>query len=232
MRRILSILYLVFITVIVAGCNDQDAGKVELDTENFFFDYLITAEEGGEIVTCKFQYRQKGPEGEAVRLHDSGRVELDGVVLVPDSSRLNGVYYETMKPLADFNGEHTLVFTSPGGKQYTEKFVFMPFSLENELPQQIRREELTIKLANFPLERTALRLIMTDTAFNSRWINRRIPVVNAEVVITKEILSRLKTGPIGLELHREERKKFQQPSAAGGRFIINYSVKRELELVD
>ena len=228
-----SIISLFFLSVIVAGCSENETSQtVARDPENIYFDYVITGEETGEFVTCKFQYRMGGPEGDALELHDSIKVELDGERIQPDSSRFSGIYYEAVKPLNDFKGRHTIVFTSPNGKKYQEDFEFIPFSLETPLPPVINRKELVIRLKDFPSDRTPLRIVLTDTAFGTSWVNKHVAVTNGELKISTQMLARLKNGPIGLELHYETERKPRHTTRAGGRIVITYSLKRELELAD
>lgn len=218
-------------SAIVAGCNDDDVkSSEELQPERIYFDYKVTAEEGNDQVTFKFQYRKRRSDGEAVSLPDSARIELDGEILLPDSTKFSGVYYEITKRLADFKGTHQIVFSSADGRQYREDFEFIPFSLQKEIPAIIHRQDLVIQLKDFPDNDDEIRVVMTDTAFNTSWINQPVPVMNGEVHISKSMLARLKNGPIGLELHHEQKRPLKEKTGGGGRLVINYSLKRELEL--
>ena len=227
-----SIIALLLFTVIMAGCNENKDVKADAsDLGNIYLAYTITAAETNEFVTCKFQFLQGGADGEAIKLKDSASIQLDGKPISPDSSRFNGVYYEVVLPFEDFKGKHTIVFTS-FGKKFTEQFEFAPFSLATPLPPVIKRNELTVKLKDFPLNRTPLRLVMTDTAFGTSWINQPVAVTNAELKITVQMLARLKNGPIGFELHREKESALKETTKAGGRITLTYSLKREFELVN
>ena len=232
MRIITSLLlWVMVISVIVAGCNNSDTKAGEAPgEERYYFDYLVTGEEGSDLVTCRFQFRLGGREGIAVALPDSGMVELDGEVLQADSTKFTGVYYEANKPVSTFRGSHSIVVNMGNGQKFREEFEFVPFNFETELPPVLSRRDQIFKLRDFPLNRTPLRIVMTDTAFGTSWINKSIAVINGEIPITTEMLARLKNGPIGLELHREERKQLKDKSSKGGRMVIRYSLKRELEL--
>lgn len=223
--------FLVFLVLSVgAGCTFlEKSPEKEADPENLFFDYSIRAEEGKEEVICRFQYRLGGPAGDAV-LIEPGMVTIDGEKIAPDSARFTGGYYEINKPLAEFSGTHEVIFTNPAGKKYSEKIEFIPFSLAKELPAKIRREPFKIKLDHFPKRETPLRLVVTDTSFGTSWINEVIAVVNAEVAITGPMLAGLKSGPLSLELYREELKPLSSVTRAGGRLELTYVLKRETEL--
>lgn len=177
------------------------------------------------------QYRFGGPNGSTLTLQEPGQVEMDGQTLKADSSNLLGTYYEFSKSLLDFQGKHEIVFTGYDKKQYKEDFEFTPFSLEEELQDTIHRKPFIIKLENFPLQSTPLRLVMIDTAFDTNDVNEIIDVVDGEIKIDSQMLSQLKNGPISLELNLEQEKPLQQ-TKAGGKLSLRYTLKRDFELVD
>lgn len=218
------------ICFLIPACKDKNKRDGHsVDYGKVYFDYTITAEEGGPYATCMFQYKKGGLDGNAINIAP-GKVQLDGEVLEGDSAGLSGYYYEIQKPIDSFSGKHTIVFTGPGDEQYREEFDFTPFTLAEELPQRIARKPFLIRLKNFPRSRTPLRLLLLDTAFESQGFNDIVPVVNGEIAITQQILNTLKTGPINLELYMEKELPLQQHDPAGGRLSITYGLKREFEL--
>jgi len=218
------------VSFLISSCKSKDkAADQSVKYDKVFFDYTITAEEGGPYATCMFQYKKDGLDGNAINIAP-GKVELDGQALEGDSAGLSGYYYEIRKPLDSFAGKHTIVFTNPADDQYKEEFEFTPFTLAEELPAKTLRKPFVIHLKNFPKTKTPLRLLLLDTAFESRGFNDIVPVVNSEISITQSILSTLKKGPINLELYMEEERPLQQHGSAGGRLSITYGLKRAFEL--
>ena len=215
------------LAAIVSACTNRD--KVH-GTEQLFFDYTVAAEEGGGMVTIKLQFKQGNSTGQAIAVE--GKVELDGRVIEADSTELSGYYYEIQKPIDSFIGKHSIVFTAPDKNQYKEEFEFQPFTIATELPEEVRRKPFAIKLDNFPQRETPVRLVMLDTSFESDGINEEIPLVKGELVINNFILSQLKTGPIIMEIYREQEIPLKQATKAGGRMAITYSLKKEFELGD
>lgn len=215
------------IAVIVSGCTNRDQ---VYNTDNLFFDYTVNAEESNEMVTIKLQFKRESITGQAIEI--KGKIELDGEIIEADSTELSGFYYEIQKPLDSFIGKHTIVFTAPDKKQYKEEFEFIPFTIVNELPEQVNRQPFTIRLNNFPQRETPVRLVMLDTAFESEGINEEIPIVKGELAIDDFILRQLKTGPVIMEIYREQEIPLKQATKAGGRLAITYSLRREFELVD
>jgi hypothetical protein len=227
-------LLILFLAAIMPACNnEEETGSTRnVNPERIYFDYVITAEEGSESVTCRLQYKLGGKNGPALLLDSPGRVEMDGRVLAPDSAKYTGAYYEIDTTLSAFTGRHTIVYTASDGRQYREEFEFRPFTLAAELPERVKREDLVIRLKNFPFRETPVRLVLTDTSFGTTWINETIGVVNGELVITRQMLEGLRSGPIGLEIYREEERRLRQRTRQGGRISITYGLKREFELLD
>lgn len=215
------------IAAIVSGCTNRDQ---VYNTDNLFFDYAVNAEESNEMVTIKLQFKRESITGQAIEI--KGKIELDGEIIEADSTELSGFYYEIQKPLDSFIGKHTIVFTAPDKKQYKEEFEFIPFTIVTELPEQVNRQPFTISLNNFPQRETPVRLVMLDTAFESEGINEEIPIVKGELAIDDFILRQLKTGPVIMEIYREQEIPLKQATKAGGRLAITYSLRREFELVD
>lgn len=227
--RSASIGFFVICFLMIACKNKDKARDKSVSYDKEYFDYTITAEEGGPYATCMFQYKKGGLDGNAINIAP-GKVELDGQNLEGDSAGLSGYYYEVQKPIDSFSGKHTIVFTNPDDEQYKEEFEFSPFTLAEGLPQKISRKPFVIRLKNFPKTKTPLRLLLLDTAFESQGFNDIVPVVNGELSITTAILNTLKKGPINLELYMEEERPLQQHTSAGGRLSITYGLKREFEL--
>lgn len=232
MRKIQGCL-LLFVSVLLSACNNVENTKQKnIDPEAIFFTYKIWGEEGNNDVTCMIQYRHGSPDGTAFLLKSPGKVALDGEVLIADSIRLSGVYYEKVKPLTEFSGKHTIDFTDSKGRPFTTDFEFIAFSLVADLPQKIQRKPFRIKLKNFPAAKTALSLTMTDTAFATEDVNQIYMVTNSEITITDEMLSRLKNGPIALQLTRDEEKQLKYGTKESGKVSISYGLRREFDLVD
>lgn len=213
------------------GCRNQDRTGRNAGPDNFYLDYTVSADEGDENVTCTFQFRKGGPEGQAVEIAPA-KVELDGQVIDGDSARLSGFYYEVQKAVDSFAGKHTVVLVAPGTASYTNNFEFSPFTLAEELPAVVHRRPLSVTLLHFPPHEKAVRLLLLDTAFVSTGFNDLVPVVNGKLTIGPGIWNHLKNGPVNLELYLEQEIPLSQPTRAGGAISITYGLKRTFELAD
>lgn len=199
--------------------------------KDIFFDYKIWAEEGKDEVTCLLQFRFRRETARTVKLDSPSRVEIDGELIIVDSARISGPFYEIQKPITDFIGKHTITVIDINKKEYTEEFNFQPFSLLIELPDTIYRDDWTFEIEGLqPVD--YLRIIAIDTSFKSDDINEIDTVKNGKLVIAKEKLSTLVNGPITLLLNKEEERSVKNGTERGGKISITYGLKREFVLTD
>lgn len=226
--RFSSILFACFLF----ACNTPPVKeKVRHSNSNeLYLDYRATGDEESGNVVVRLQYRLGGPEGDAVLPASPARVQWDGQVIRPDSSKLNGPYYEKIIPLNNFS-RHQVIFTSIDGKAFETPLDFPFFKLDKELPARIGRADLIIRVDG-PEDLDQLQVLMTDTSFYGKGIDRVYPVKKGELYIPKTHLDALKRGPIYLELIREEDRILEQTPPGGGVLSLSYALKRELMLVD
>jgi hypothetical protein len=228
MNRLASILIL--ISFIYSSCNSNEiGGSKDVNPESIYFDYKITGEEGKDDITVMLQYRFAGANGTTLVLDEPSKVELDGQAIRVDSSRMTGAYYEVLKPLKEFTGKHSIVFTDLDKKQYKEEFSFQPITLRAKLPESIKRDDLIFELDGLePVD--YVRVLLTDTSFASDGINRVDTVKNGRVMISKEDLEKVVNGPVHLELYKEVEKPLKERTREGGALYISYGLKREFLL--
>lgn len=221
----------VFATGLTA-CNNAEMGNsVDVNQSAIYFDYNLTGYEDMEEVTLRLQYRFAGPNGTTLLLNEPSQVTLDGVVLKADSSKMSGVYYEVIKPKGAFTGQHTIVFTDHNKKNYTEKFSFAPFAVKYNLPDTIKRENLVIHLEGVKAL-DYVSVLFTDTVFTNSGLNRVDTVKNGELVIKKADLDKLASGPVYLDLFKEEDAPIEDGTAEGGKFSKVFSARKAFLLVD
>jgi hypothetical protein len=223
---------MLFVTAVLVGCTSNEIGySKDVSPEAVYFDYNIWGDEESGNVTAKFQYRFGGPNGTTLVLEDPAKVEFDGELLPVDSSRMNGAWYEISKPVKDFYGEHLVVYTDTYQKQYKEKFEFSVFSLIAEIPKEIKRDDLLFQLDGLAPE-DYIKVLLTDTSFYGRGIDRLDTVHNGKIHITRQDLDNLKNGPVSLEFYREDERALKETTKEGGRLSISYGLKRVFELKD
>jgi hypothetical protein len=224
------VLFLGSLTIILSACNDAEIGNSkDVNTESIFLNYHVSGEEFDSNVTVTLRFSFAGPRGTTLVLDDPSKVELDGKIIKVDSSRLGGAYYEVIKPVKEFTGRHTIVFTGFNTTRYTEEFDFRPMNLRTQLPDSIQRGDLVLQLDGLE-SKDYVRVLMTDTSFSSQEINRLDTVRNGRVVITKKEMDGLVNGPVRLELFRENIKPLKDATPEGGQLSINYGIKRSFLL--
>jgi hypothetical protein len=231
MRKITALILLV--CPLVFGCREEDPnGNEDGNASEIFFDYRISGEEGRDSVTILAQFRSEDPEGPAISLEESGKIELDGEVLRADSANLTGPYYEIRKPLAGFNGKHRIVFTTSNGKKYIQEFSFMPISLQSELPETRKKDSFSIFLKDLK-PGSRVRYVLTDTSFDTDDINEVTRISSSgRILFSKEKISKLSKGPVTLLLELEDERSVAKGTGKGGRISISYGLRRDFELVD
>ncbi len=231
MFKIFSLIISLTVFFLVACINNESRLKKKVDPEVIYFDYRVWGDEENSDVTVRLQYFSGDWEGNTVMWEHPGKVEFDGEILTADSSKMNGFYYEARVPLENFAGKHSIVFTDHNEKQYKEEFDFPIFSLKNEVPAIVNREELVFKLSGLD-SADIMRVLLNDTSYYGRGIDRIDTVKNDSIVITPRDLENLKNGPVFLEIYKDNEWPLKQPGKGGGRLSLSYSIKRAFELKD
>lgn len=221
-------------TLILTGisCGSKDK-KIDTSVavDNIYFDYKISAEEGYDNLTVLLKYRDGDRNGEAFVPEVLENVKLDDEVLVPDSSKLSGVFYEIQKPITAFSGKHYITFSTTDGSTFKEEINFSPMVLTTTIPENIHREDLVLDFTGLENE-DYIRLLLTDTSFFNDGINRMDTILNNQLILSKKDLERLADGPILLEFIREFERPIKNAGEAGGRVRINYTLRRSFNLQD
>ncbi|MFC0772332.1 hypothetical protein [Terrimonas alba] len=231
--KVCGLIGFVSLLACIAACNNDGkmpVGRVA-NPKSLYFDYKIWGDEESGMITLNLQYRLGGIEGMPVSLVPPANVTLDGYRMEPDSSKMNGVYYEVNIPVQDFAGPHEIVCTDIEDRKYKERFEFPVISLKTELPKIITRKDLNFELAGLDTL-DFVRTIFTDTSFYGRGIDRVDTVRDGLVTISRAALKNLRNGPVYLEFYKEEGWPLKETKSAGGRFTLTYVVKRAFELKD
>ena len=232
MKFVCRTLFLAMIAATMAGCDEVEPRAASVLTrDHLFFDFSIAAAEDKDDVTVRLEFRHSS-KGKGLLLTDSAKVELDGEVLIPDSSKYSGVFYEASKSRSDFVGKHTIKFTGSDGKTLQEEFWFLPIRLEEELPAKISRKSFSIQVHNPDTALKVFQLVLVDTSFKSEDVNDDVQVNGGRIDITQDMFQRVVNGPVIFELHSEKIRPLSQKPPRGGRLAIFYSMNREFELTE
>lgn len=228
-NSLISTAFLLLLSVFsLSSCTDEDGPPEEAPREGeIFFDFRVTGDEGRDDVTCLMRFHEGSLKEEALTL-PSGPVEFDGQPVSPDSARITGAYYEVRRPLADFAGVHRVGFTDLNGNKVEQEFTFRPFTLKTDLPARVSRRRFVLDLDGVEAG-TRLRLVLTDTSFESPDINTTIRF-SGPFSLDSLLQDKVVNGPIILVINSEEESRVT--GKARGRISITYGLQREFELVD
>lgn len=220
----------IFIIAGFVACKSKDkTANLNDDPQSIFLDYQVTGNEEEDSVTILLHFRDGDIEGNAFRLDKPSGVALDGEALAFDSSKMTGYYYETRKSLMAFTGKHNIVFTDIQGNTYREDFFFQPFSLINPPAELSFGDSLRLQFAGLEKE-DYLLVLMTDTSFPGRGINRVDTIRDGNLVISPDELKQLAPGPVQIMFTREFERPLENSTKSGGRLAITYRISREFVL--
>jgi hypothetical protein len=216
-------------SVAFVSCTPDDRSANNVDPDAIFFVYNIWGEENKDEVVVMLQYLSGGSTGKAIQFSEPASVQLDGEVLNADSTVMSGAYYEAQLPLEDFVGKHSIVFTDVKGREYKEEFQFRPITLRTEIPPVVNRGNLILQLEGItPGDR--IRVMITDTSFTTDDMNQVYTVDNNTITIQQQQLENIASGPVTLQLFKEEERPIENGTRKGGRLAITYGLTREFEL--
>jgi len=228
--RVFRLFFLFAAVSLMAGC-EMPGSRSKESPGSTYLDYKIWGSENDDQVTILLQFLDGGIYGNTILLEPPAEVLLDGRPLTADSSRMTGAFYEARSDIDGFLGEHEILFRDKDGREYRESFFFKRIEMVSELPAQADRGDIMIELDG--LEQVDyVRLLLTDTAFHSLGINRLDTVRNGRMLISRQDLANMVSGPVHMELIWESEKMVKNMPEAGGKISISYGLSREFLLVD
>lgn len=224
--RLMIALIPVFVLV---TCREEDK-RGNIQRSDLYFDYKIWGEEDKEEVTVMLQFRLRGPEGTTIALEAPRTIQLDGDVLNMDSTRITGAYYEIQKLAASFAGIHTITFTDITKKQYLDTFRFLPFTLTTATGDSLVRDDIQLGITGLQ-DLAVVHVVLTDTSFTTNDISQIDTVRNGALLITRQSLKSVASGPVTLQLFKREEHPVTG-GRKGGHISVTYGLQREFELKD
>src|SRR5687768_12785212 len=219
MRRKFLILLLTGLCFL-SSCRDSEDRN---NSGDVYAKYSIWGEEGKEFVNAFFQFQSGGPDGKTLLLKEPAKVFLDDHLLIPDSARETGVFYELQIPVEDFDGDHTITFINADQKEYKQQFSFTPLRLKNEIGETLSRNKMVLDVEGLK-ENALVRVVITDTSFKGEGVNEMDTVRNNQLDLRK-FLRVISNGPINLHLYKEEEKLLNKDSSGWGELFITYGLK-------
>ncbi|MGN6291542.1 MAG: hypothetical protein ACTHMV_02270 [Chitinophagaceae bacterium] len=217
----------------LVSCNAaEQQEKFKVSADMLYMDYQVTGEEDRGEVTVRLVFRYGGPEGRGMLLDTSASVSFDGQLLKADSSKMGGAYYEARYLAQGFEGLHEIEYKDGMGKVYVDTFSFPFFFLAAALPATVSRAKGLELEINGLKEKDELHVMLTDTSFYGRGIDKLDTLKEGKMMFTPEDLARLKNGPVHLEFYREKESGLNQTGRQGGRLYLSYNLSREFILAE
>jgi hypothetical protein len=218
--------FLIILVTAVASCKNFDRRDV---STALYANYSIRGEEGKEFVTAFFQFFDD-PVERALVLKEPAKIFLDDNLLLPDSAKETGGFYEMQIPIQDFTGTHTIRFIDAENREHREEFSFTPFRLTNQVKDSFNRKDMVFGIEGLE-DQDIVRVVITDTSFESEEVNEMDTVINQRLDLRK-YLPAISNGPVTVYLFKEEERSLENKPSKRGTISITYSLKREFELKD
>ena len=208
-----------------AACTSNEIGESkDVAQDKIYQRYSISYTEGNTNAEVFCQFRFAGVNGTTLVLNSPSQLQFDGEKLSVDSSSGSGAYYKTGKPVTNFYGKHTLIFTNTDAKKLENSFSFDNFKLVN-LPATVSKQQSF----NLNFETAALQAddyieVGTNNTDSSFSISHTAQQGTA-IVIPAEELKRQKGNELTLEATLYRKVPLQQSTGEGGEIEIRYSLK-------
>ena len=210
---------------------DKKTPEATMPLNQIYLHCQVTGDDEREFVTVLIQLFKGRTQGKAIKMPEPGFVELNGNVLIADSTPVTGYFYEMMVPVEEFRGEHKITIADDAKQQASETFSYSPFQLVTQLGPSISKQDLVFELRGVE-EEEPVQVVLIDTVYSTSDINRIDTVENNQLFISQNDLYNIETGPVTLLIYKEETKKADSPNLLGGRLRLSFGIKREFDLTD
>jgi hypothetical protein len=208
-----------------AACTSNEIGESkDVAQDKIYQRYSISYTEGNTNAEVFCQFRFAGVNGTTLVLNNPSQLQFDGEKLPVDSSSGSGAYYKTEKPVANFYGKHTLVFTNTDAKKLENSFSFDHFKLVN-LPASVSKQQpFSLNFEAAALQADDYIEVGTNNTDSSFSISHTAKQGTA-IIIPAEELKRQKGKELTLEATLYRKVALQQSTGEGGEIEIRYSLK-------
>lgn len=218
------------VSLVITSCIGFAGREETAEPDDIFFDYTITGDEGNDSITVILKFHEFSAYGPIVLF--ATEALLDGKPMPVDSSSVTGPFFITARHKNDFTGKHSITVTSPDGKKYKEQFSFRPFTIVSGLNDTMsRKTRMMLQLSGID-NLDVMRVLLTDTSFTGEGINRLDSLAGSGLLVSRNELNQLKSGPINMELIKENEYPIEHGNRTGGILSVYYAVRREFHLKD
>jgi hypothetical protein len=221
-KSLLPALYL-----LLCGCASNEIGNSkDVNPETIYTSYEISYTEGDDMVSCLARFRFAGKNGTTLVLNSPSNVQLDGVALPVDSSRLDGAFYYTKRKFDDFTGKHSFVFTGINGKTYPQPFTFKRVGLVANIPPTWGAGDMPLEFSGLE-DGDLVHVQIQDTSSATEDISRVDTIKNGKILISSTDFGKLKSGMLNMDLYIDVDMPLQNATEEGGKLNLFYRMQRQ-----
>jgi hypothetical protein len=217
-----QIAYLITASLVFVACNSTEIGESKDIEPNAIAQQINVDYKENEGLSAKIRFRVSGLNGTTLVLNQPAKVALNNDALSVDSSKYYGAYYG--KSLGSGIGTHQFAYTDKAGKTYKNSFTFNGFGLKNNIPSSISKsQDLSIAI-NGVSSTESVEYNVKDTSFGND-IAGKVNLINGNLIISKNNLSKLKNGPIFIDISCQKEQPIKEGTSEGGTIYYNFAIK-------
>jgi hypothetical protein len=228
MTRSSSIFLFLLTAVMVAGCRERGRQAAASDP-GLFVELTVTASNESPLADATLFWREEDQQGAGRALGEKESVLLDGKPLEVDSALVGGVFYRQQLPVETAEGSHRLELKR-GADRVSQLFTLRPFVLEAPSAPLRRGEPLLLRTGEEAGSRARFQVALTDTAFLTDDLFDVFTAEEGMIRIPADRLKALSTGPLFLQVQREEVTPFLVSPRFSGNITTRYGLQQQLEL--
>ena len=211
---------------LISACTSNEIGDSKDVAQNKIYqEYSISYTEGSTNAEVFCQYRFGGKNGTTLVLNTPSMVSVDGEKLVVDSNKMSGAFYSIQKPVANFLGKHSIVFTNIDDKKFENDFVFDAFKLTNVPASISKKKDLILNFETADLKNDdyiEVGSLNTDSSFS---VTHTANDLSKTITIPSSNLQKQKGNTLSLQVTLNKSIPLQQNTTEGGRMNLQYRLK-------
>jgi hypothetical protein len=219
-------LILLIAAFIFSACSSNEIGESkDVAQDKIYQSYSISYSEGNTNAEVFCQFRFAGSNGTTLVLNSPSQLQFDEEKLNVDSSAGSGAFYRTYKPVNNFFGKHSFVFTSTDGKKLENTFLFDNFKLVNTPGTISKKQAFNLNFETTALQGDDYIEVGTSNTDSSFSVTHNATDAGNFITIPAKELQRQKVKELTLEATLYRRIPLQQNTAEGGSISIRYALK-------
>lgn len=226
MKSLITISIIIAGIILFAACSSNEIGESkDVAQDKIYQGYTISYSEENTDAELYCQFRFAGRNGTTLVLNNPSQVQFDGEKLNVDSSSASGAFYKILKPVTNFYGNHSILFTGTDGKKLENTFSFDNFKLVTVPAIISKKQSFNLNFETSALQDDDYIEVSTSNTDSSFSVTHNAGDKGNFVIIPAKELKRQKGNELTLEATLYRNIHLQQNTAEGGRMDIRYALK-------